>query len=182
MVNKLTNTTASPDHFRDQFIVLPYRSENFEGVIKLWHAVRQNSPDDFKADYCETQLAGYFSKVIVPKDNIWVALIQDQVIGFMTIRGDYLSNIFVAKPYQLRGVGRALLRQVFSQNPAKLWLHTAMGNNAAHRFFKQHGFVQTNTEVSPKSGAQYAIYELINGSEDTLNTTGNKSYVDQTRD
>jgi len=111
-------------------------------------------PDDVRP-----RLGGWF----LEKSAIWVAEEDGVVVGYMGLRGDELSHLYVAPEMQNRGLGTTLLEHAKSLRSERLELWVFQQNEGARRFYERHGFRlvrltdgQDNIERTPD-----ALYEWL---------------------
>lgn len=90
-------------------------------------------------------------------DNVYVALIEDKVIGFTTVQlvffpGNHynknsyctIGDIMIEEEYRHLGIGKAFVEQAklysHSYGIKTIQLHVFSKNEQAHNFFKKQGF------------------------------------------
>lgn len=86
---------------------------------------------------------------VIANQRVWVALDGERPVGFASLEGQWLEQLYVDPQAQGAGVGRALLQAVKDASPSGLWLHVFSRNARARRFYEVAGF--TLTEVSDGS-------------------------------
>jgi ribosomal protein S18 acetylase RimI-like enzyme len=72
-----------------------------------------------------------------------VATVDARVVGFVTVRGDEVEQVYVAAEARGGGVADALLRQAEQGIAARFeaaWLAVAAGNARARRFYERNGW------------------------------------------
>ena len=82
------------------------------------------------------RLGGWF----LEKHELWVADEDGVVVGYMGLRGDELSHLYVDGDARNRGLGAALLEHAKSLRPERLELWVFQKNEGARRFYERHGF------------------------------------------
>ncbi len=127
--------------------------DDLENVIELWHETRKHvhTQMGFAAEEGVTleDSRRIFRDQVVPSCQLWVAGREDQILGFMAIRGAYLDRMYVRLKCQRSGVGTALLEKARELSPSGLELHTHQGNRGARAFYEKHGFRAVRFGVSP---------------------------------
>jgi GNAT superfamily N-acetyltransferase len=77
-------------------------------------------------------------------DRTQVAELNGQVVGFVTLRGDELDQLFVDASARGTGVARELLadgaRRLLAQGHAQPWLAVVTGNARARHFYEREGW------------------------------------------
>lgn len=83
-------------------------------------------------------------EVTVRLAGTWVAEVGGVVVGFVTIVGDELEDIYVAAGSRGTGVATTLLRHgervVRDAGFSSVWLAVVAGNERARRFYERHGW------------------------------------------
>jgi GNAT superfamily N-acetyltransferase len=89
-----------------------------------------------------------------------VALVGDEVAGFVMVVGDEVEQVYVSRDHRGSGVAGVLLdeaaRQVKANGHAEAWLAVATGNARARRFYERSGWTDAgafdypaDTEAGP---------------------------------
>ena len=82
-----------------------------------------------------------FANMLIGKG--WVTLVRHtQVVGFLACDGKMIHALYVAPEHYNQGIGSVLLRDAQARF-GKLSLWTFEKNQAAQRFYRRHGFVET---------------------------------------
>ncbi|MGY1887384.1 GNAT family N-acetyltransferase [Blastococcus sp. SYSU DS0753] len=85
-------------------------------------------------------------------DQVWVAVVDDAVVGFVAFADDELTWLYVHPDVQNRGIGRALVRHLLAHADG-LGIErvevTVLDGNPARRLYEREGF----TLVETKTGA-----------------------------
>lgn len=128
-----------------------YGSGDFDGVNDLWRRARVHALPEFQArkGYTADQDREYFRRVILVRDELWVAERDGVLAGFMAIAGDFIDQLYVAPEHQRGGVGRALIAHARRLSPSGLRLYTLQENVNARAFYEADGFVAVRLGVSP---------------------------------
>ena len=90
----------------------------------------------------------FFREVLVPRCQVWLALEEDRVAGFVAVRGEWIDQLFVRTDLQRRGVGGALLARAKALSPGPLRLFTFQRNAPARAFYEKHGLTAAAFGVS----------------------------------
>jgi GNAT superfamily N-acetyltransferase len=80
-------------------------------------------------------LGGWF----IDRDEIWVAE-DGEIVGFLGLKDDVVTHLYVEPASQSRGIGSALLGHAKSLRPKRLELWVFQKNDGARRFYERHGF------------------------------------------
>lgn len=74
--------------------------------------------------------------------EVWVASVEDEVVGYLRLTGDWVEDLYVHPAHQRRGIGAALLNLARSQCPDGLGLWVFASNTAARAFYRRQGLVE----------------------------------------
>jgi ribosomal protein S18 acetylase RimI-like enzyme len=120
-------------------------AEDVETVARLWRAGWLDAHDGHvPADlHCDRQLDDLRRRIRGMLAATTVAVDGD-VVGFVTVHGDEVEQVYVAGAARGRGVADALLRHAEHRIGARhhaAWLAVVAGNTRARRFYERHGWV-----------------------------------------
>jgi ribosomal protein S18 acetylase RimI-like enzyme len=139
----------------------PAAAGDVEDIARVWHAAWLDGH------------AGHVPPSILPHRGLdtfrarvpsrlattTVATLGGSLVGFVTVTGDELEQLFVAEEARGRGVAAALLDHgeatIFARHPIA-WLAVATGNARARRFYERRGW-------EDRAGLDYAA-EIPGGS------------------
>ena len=134
------------------FHLRPYRAEDEEAAIALWHRTWQQAyPQiDFAA-----RLGWWrerWNNDLVPKAKIVVAEHDDALAGFVTIDGEgYLDQLVVAPELWGSDAARLLVDEAKRLSPEHVALLVNKDNARAIRFYERNGFIHAGEDVNPTS-------------------------------
>ena len=128
-----------------------YQGADFDDLNDLWRRARVQALPDFQArkGYTAAEDREYFRRVILVRDELWVAEREGKPVGFMAIAGDFIDQLYVAPEHQRQGIGRALVAHARRLSPSGLRLYTLQANANARAFYERDGFVAVRLGVSP---------------------------------
>ena len=96
---------------------------------------------DFPLAHTPDEVRGWVADDLLPTTETWVAVGDDEVVGFLSLRDAFLDQLYLASGWTGRGIGRRLVELAKQQRPAGLDLFTFQVNDGARRFYERHGFV-----------------------------------------
>ena len=135
------------------FTLRPYRAEDEEAAISLWHKTWQQA---YPSINFAARLAWWrerWRKELVPDVAIIVADLAGELAGFVTIDGTgYLDQLVVAPEHWGSELGTMLLDEAKRRSPAGIRLLVNTDNARAIRFYERNGFVHAGEDVNPTSG------------------------------
>jgi GNAT superfamily N-acetyltransferase len=121
-------------------------AEDVEAIATVWHAgwrdghlghvpgalVAHRELDEFRR-----RVPGRLATTTVAADD------SDQVVGFVTLHGDEVEQVYVASAARGTGTAAALLREAERQVARRFdraWLAVVAGNARARRFYAREGW------------------------------------------
>jgi len=119
--------------------------DDIEAIATLWHrgwldAHLGHVPESIRQ---HRRLAD-FSKRVPPRvHETTVATIASRVVGFVTVHGDEVEQLYVAESARGGGAANALLRHAEQAIAAGFdvgWLAVVAGNTRARRFYERNGW------------------------------------------
>jgi len=140
---------------RPAAVLRPMQAEDLAETLDMWVAAWQAAyPDiDFEAR------RGWTSDRIADLKRTGsislIALVEDRTVGMMVLNPNtgYLDQIVVATEWQGGGIADILLAEARRLAQAGIDLHVNQDNARAIRFYQKHGFITTDEDVNPRSGA-----------------------------
>lgn len=109
---------------------------------------------------------GFFREVVAVTRDIWVAVLDERLIGVLALEGSEVDRLYVAPEAQGCGVGTALLEHAKSLHPDGLTLVTHQRNGGARRFYERHGFVAGKLGLSPPPESEPDVWYAWPGSRE----------------
>ena len=80
-------------------------------VVALWYEVSIESHDFISSDYWQ-QNREAMAREYLPESETYLAVEQDDILGFGSVAGSYLAALFVKSSAQGRGIGKGLLNYI----------------------------------------------------------------------
>jgi GNAT superfamily N-acetyltransferase len=88
----------------------------------------------------DDEVRSWFSYVVVPQCETWVAVAEGSVIGLLVLDGEELEQLYLDPSWRGRGVGDRFMDLAKQQRPDGLGLWTArLHRSRAHRRTAQRG-------------------------------------------
>jgi ribosomal protein S18 acetylase RimI-like enzyme len=130
------------------------------------------------------QAAEIFRTEIRSRCDIWVAVRNGQVVGYLAMRPpSYVDRLYVDPKAQRTNIGTMLLAFAKSISPGGLRLHTHQQNMPARKFYEKHGFQAVRFSISPPpESAPDVEYHWKGGDQQDLYTTQDPLSDIRTRD
>ena len=96
---------------------------------------------DVRRARTDDECRAYFSTVVVDEHETWVAILDDDIVGFMALGDGWIHHLYLRLDATGKGVGTRLLELAKYRRSNGLSLHTFAVNTGARRFYERHGFV-----------------------------------------
>lgn len=104
-----------------------------------------------------------FTTSVVPNHAIRMALLDDDLVGFIAATKESITHLYVRVRYHHGGIGARLLAWAKAQSSGKLWLHAFARNAVARAFYEKHGFKIIARGFEPTWQLDDIKYEWIAG-------------------
>lgn len=95
----------------------------------------------FALAHSDPEVRAWVREVLLPSTETWVAVDEDEVIGFISLGEHAIEQLYVAPERTGNGVGSRLVQRAKDLRPRGLELWTFQVNRGARRFYERHGFV-----------------------------------------
>ncbi|MET0903306.1 MAG: GNAT family N-acetyltransferase [Acidimicrobiales bacterium] len=82
----------------------------------------------------------YFATVLLPQRDIWLAVEEADVIGFLVLEPGWVDHLYLEPHRTGEGIGSQLLDHAKTVQPDGLDLWAFRSNTGARRFYERHGF------------------------------------------
>lgn len=119
--------------------IVDFDTARTDELVRMWRESFEFGVDVVDPNPIERQREGFVSKV-APNNAVRMALLDDELIGFIAATKDSISQLYVRKGNHRRGVGTQLLAWAKAQSGGRLWLFTFARNAVARAFYEKHGF------------------------------------------
>jgi len=128
-----------------------YTSDDFDAVTRLWRVAREVAFPDFqrRKGYTFEEDCNYFRNVILHNNDVWVADVDNRMVGFMAMAGDFVDQLYIHPDFQRCGLGKMFLDFAREQSPEHVWLFTFQINTNGRAFYEKNGFVAEKFGISP---------------------------------
>ena len=80
-------------------------------VVELWYDVSIIAHDFISADYWKENKEA-MAKEYLPNSETYVAVVNDEIVGFIAMAENYLAALFVNNNMRSNGIGKQLLEFV----------------------------------------------------------------------
>jgi GNAT superfamily N-acetyltransferase len=138
--------------------IRPYNDADFEDVVTVWFESWKSVGVGSVEPSVKAELRERFPIEIAEGWSVHVATLANNVVGFTSIKGDEVGQLFVAPEMQGRGIGKQLLDFVKLQRPSGFWLTTPAEGRAV-RFYEREGLRRGELSKHPRLGHAEVRYD-----------------------
>jgi len=133
-----------------KLIIRKFEHSDTEEIIELWYNVSLVAHSFIPKEIWESQKEELRNKYLQMAET-WVAEENGNLIGFISLLGNYIGALFVVSKEQGKGVGTKLIERA-RQEKGHLNVGVYSKNVDARRFYEKNGFKYINEEVQPETG------------------------------
>ena len=105
----------------------------------------------------------YFVTQVLPRNSVRMAMLEEQLVGFIAASRESIAQLYVRIGFQRRGIGRRMLAWAKEQSGGSLWLYTFARNQGAQRFYEREGFRIVARGFEPMWQLEDIKYEWTRG-------------------
>ncbi|MEM9811030.1 MAG: GNAT family N-acetyltransferase [Pseudomonadota bacterium] len=116
-------------------------AEDAAGLGELYVASRRAALPFLTEVHGPMEMKVWLRDVLLPRGTTWVARSGGGIVGFMTLDGKDIDQLYLHPGHLRRGIGSALVAHAKAQSPERLELVTFQKNEAARAFYEAQGFV-----------------------------------------
>jgi ribosomal protein S18 acetylase RimI-like enzyme len=143
-----------------------FRDERLDQLVSLWRA-------SFEAGVGVTdphplaEQRQYFLAEVLPRNTVRLAILDEQLVGFVAASRESVAQLYVRIGFQRRGIGTMLLDWVKAQSVGSLWLYTFARNLGACSFYERSGFTAVARGFEPLWQLEDLKYNWSAGAHNT---------------
>jgi len=125
-------------------MIRKFEKNDINVVMEIWENENIKAHQFIPKEYWK---ANYnYVKEILPNAEIYVYVVESEIIGFIGVDKNYIEGIFVNTNNQCNGIGTSLLNKV-KENRNTLTLSVYKKNINAIKFYKKNHFVITSENI-----------------------------------
>ncbi|MGN6095432.1 MAG: GNAT family N-acetyltransferase [Bosea sp. (in: a-proteobacteria)] len=140
-------------------------------IAALYLASRAEALPSLRRVHSDHEVQDWIATVRLASGETWVAREAGRILGFLSLDGEDIDQLYLLPNEVRRGIGSLLLAKARERSPERLTLFTFQRNTAARTFYERHGFrlVDLNDGERNEEGEPDALYEWRRSfSEETL--------------
>lgn len=136
-------------------MIRKFNSQDLAVVMQIWLKTNIEAHSFIPAAYWKNNFEEV--KAALLHAEIYVAEVDDQIVGFIGLNQTIIEGIFVKKGMRSRGIGKQLLDYVKKIKP-ELQLEVYKENPRAIKFYEREQFIKIAEKVDELTDAKY--YEM----------------------
>lgn len=125
-------------------MIRKFEKSDINDVMQIWKNENIKAHKFISKEYWETNYS--YVKEILPNAEIYVYVIEENIVGFVGVNQNYIEGIFVDINNQYNGIGTLLLNKV-KENKTNLILNVYKKNKKAINFYKKNNFIITSESI-----------------------------------
>ena len=125
-------------------MIRKFKKEDIDEVMEIWKKENIRTHNFISKEYWENNYE--YVKDILPNADIYVYIMNENIVGFIGVNNDHIEGIFVDINNQHNGIGTSLLNKI-KEEKEKLTLSVYKKNTNAIKFYKKNGFIITGESI-----------------------------------
>jgi putative acetyltransferase len=121
-----------------------------EKLVEIWYNASVIAHSFISKEFWDLHKEELKNKYL-PTAETWVAAQNGELLGFISLLGEYIGGLFVTPTKQRLGIGTKLLEQA-KQVQRQLNVGVYSRNKGARQFYMKNGFTNVSEEVQPETG------------------------------
>jgi len=128
----------------DDLLMRPGRRDDAEAIADAHLDSRREAMPWLPVLHSREEAIHHIADHVLLHEKVLVAEVNQLVVGFIALEGDYVEHLYVAPAFQGRGIGAKLLAMAKELRPDGLKLWTFQRNARARRFYEARGFIASD--------------------------------------
>ena len=125
-------------------MIRKFKKEDIDEVMEIWKNENIRTHNFISKEYWKNNYE--YVKDILPNADIYVYIMNENIVGFIGVNNDHIEGIFVDINNQHNGIGTSLLNKI-KEEKEKLNLSVYKKNINAIKFYKKNGFIITGESI-----------------------------------
>ena len=146
----------------DRATLVEFDSRHLDELIPMWRASFEAGVGIIDPHPLSEQRL-YFLNEVLPGNDVRVALLPNELVGFIAASAESVAQLYVRVGFQRRGIGAQLLEWAKGRSNGSLWLYTFARNLGARAFYERNGFVAIAHGFEPMWQLEDIKYEWVVG-------------------
>lgn len=125
-------------------MIRKFEKNDINAVMEIWVNENIRTHNFIVKEYWKDNYE--YVKDILPKADIYVYILDEQVVGFVGVNNNYVEGIFVDINNQHSEIGTSLLDRI-KENKDNLTLNVYKKNANAIKFYEKNNFIITSKNI-----------------------------------
>lgn len=125
-------------------MIRKFEKNDINAVMEIWVNENIRTHNFIAKEYWKDNYE--YVKDILPKADIYVYILDEQVVGFVGVNNNYVEGIFVDINNKHSGIGTSLLDRI-KENKDNLTLNVYKKNANAIKFYEKNNFIITSKNI-----------------------------------
>ena len=125
-------------------MIRKFEKNDINAVMEIWVNENIRTHNFIAKEYWKDNYE--YVKDILPKADIYVYILDEQVVGFVGVNNNYVEGIFVGINNQHSGIGTSLLDRI-KESKDNLTLNVYKKNANAIKFYEKNNFIITSENI-----------------------------------
>ena len=125
-------------------MIRKFEKNDINAVMEIWVNENIRTHNFIAKEYWKDNYE--YIKDILPKADIYVYILDEQVVGFVGVNNNYVEGIFVDINNQHSGIVTSLLDRI-KENKDNLTLNVYKKNTNAIKFYEKNNFIITSENI-----------------------------------
>ena len=125
------------------------KSNDIAVVVELWFDISIQAHNFISPDYWKENKKA-MAETYLPNSETYLAIINDEIVGFVAMVDNFLAALFVQTKMQGQGIGNNLLCYI-KERRETIQLKVYKKNSNSVQFYKKQGFDILSDEIDKKT-------------------------------
>lgn len=143
---------------KNQTVIRAYNPSDKARLLEIWRAASQTGHPFFTTEQLDQQQQ-LVADVYIPNAENWVALVDNEIVGFIGLLDHHIGGLFVDPNKHKSGVGRSLVQHALALKGI-LELEVYALNKNADGFYRHIGFEEISRRPTDDNGLPFELIKL----------------------
>jgi ribosomal protein S18 acetylase RimI-like enzyme len=124
----------------EPFFLTQALDSDADEIADVYLASRADALPYVRRVHTDIEVRAWIREVALKRGETWVAKRDSAIVGFITLMGEEVEQLYVLPGNYRRGIGRTLVNLAKTRRPNRLYLYTFQRNTSARAFYERQGF------------------------------------------
>lgn len=125
-------------------MIRKFEKKDINAVMEIWKNENIRAHNFIAKEYWQDNYE--YVKDILPKADIYVYILDEKIVGFVSVNKNYIEGIFIDINNQHSGIGTSLLDKI-KENKDNLTLSVYKKNENAINFYEKNNFIIASENI-----------------------------------